>query len=120
MKTQLHKLIGTAVFSLALVSHSLPAWAGLIYNPEVSIASFGAVGSMAGARYSADNQQYIGCSLANNIGTYITCSATDKTGKSLSCSAPPQWLATVKAITDSSLISFSVTPYTFSCSSLAV
>ena len=30
MKAKLHELIGTAVLGLALVSHSLPAWAGAV------------------------------------------------------------------------------------------
>ena len=36
MKAYLHKLIGTAVLGLALVSNSLPAWAG----PRIHASGF--------------------------------------------------------------------------------
>ena len=41
MKAKLHKLIGTAVLGLALLANSLPAWAGLVILPEVSVGSTG-------------------------------------------------------------------------------
>jgi hypothetical protein len=121
MKTKLHKLIGTAVLGLALVSQSFPAWAGLVYTPEVFVGSSGAVGSMAGARYSADSIQYIGCSISNTNGPYVSCSAWDKTGKALSCtSTESRYLTAAKAITDFSAINFSVTPGSARCSYLGV
>ena len=70
MKTKLHKLISMAVLGVALQMQSLPAWAGLVSNTQVTILHdsndtfklIGAYGTLTGARYSADTQQYIGCS----------------------------------------------------------
>jgi hypothetical protein len=118
MKAKLHKLIGTAVLGLALCSHSLPTWAGGVSHPQVSIGPAGASGSMAGARYSADSQQYIGCSFSNTNGPYVVCFATDNTGKSLFCAGPGN-AAAAKAITDFSGIEFSVAGNA-DCSRLAV
>ncbi len=121
MKTTLHKLIGTAVLGLVLFSQSLPAWAGLVYTPQVSVSSSGAVGSMAGARYSADSTQYIGCTFSNTSGPYVLCNATDNTGKSLFCvTTESKYLAAAKAITDFSYIYFGATLGGGSCTYLQV
>jgi hypothetical protein len=121
MKAYLHKLIGTAVLGLALVSQSFPAWAGAVSLPQVTVGPAGAGGSMAGTRYSADSQQYIGCTFSNTNGPYVSCSATDTTGKSLSCvTSEARYLAAAKAITDFSKIEFGVTPGSAFCSRLQV
>jgi hypothetical protein len=121
MKATLHKLIGTAVLGLTLVSQSIPAWAGLVHTPEVFVGSSGASGSMAGARYSTDGTQYIGCSFSNTNGPYVVCSAMDQTGQALQCdSTESRYLAAAKAITDFSAINFSVTPGSTRCSYLGV
>src|SRR5262245_29190620 len=109
MKAYLQKLIGTAVLGLALFSNSIPAWAGAVYLYEVTVdlnrINYEAGGSMAGARYSTDSQQYIGCSFSNTNGPFVMCSATDKTGKSSFCTSTNLSLvAAVKAITDFSYI----------------
>jgi hypothetical protein len=107
MRAQLQKFISTAVLGLALVSHSLPAWAGTVYLPEVSVGTSGAEGSMAGARYSADSKQYIGCQFSNTYGPYVICSARDKDGKSYVCTGyGPHVAAAAKSITDFSKIRF--------------
>ena len=66
MKAKLQKLIGTAVLGLALFSNSLPAWAGAATRNEVYISPSrtNAQGSLTGARYSADSEQYIGCDVS--------------------------------------------------------
>ena len=121
MKAKLHKLIGTAVLGLALFANSLPAWAGLVYTPEVFVGTTGAVGSMAGARYSADSTQYIGCTFSNTTGPYVLCNAMDKTGRSLFCIGnQASYLAAAKAITDFSYINFSVTSGGAFCTYLGV
>jgi hypothetical protein len=121
MKAYLHKLIGTAVLVLALCSSSLPVWAGAVSLPQVSVGTYGAGGSMAGARYSADSQQYIGCRFANTSGPYVICSATDSAGNSLYCFGyEARYLAAAKAITDFSNISFGVAPGSAYCTRLAV
>jgi len=121
MKAKLQKLIGTAVLGLTLVSQSLPAWAGGVSFPQVTVGPSSASGSMVGARYSADSQQYIGCRFSNTYGPYVVCVARDNTGKSLFCTSnESRYLAAAKAITDFSNIEFGVTPGTTSCSRLAV
>ncbi len=112
MKTKLHKLISMAVLGVTLQMQSLPAWAGLVSNPEVTILHdntdgyvlIGAYGTMTGARYSTDNQQYIGCS-ADSVSNGISCSARDQIGRYISCySTDPKLVAAVNAMTDSSYI----------------
>jgi len=121
MNVKLHKLIGTAVLGLSLFANGLPAGAGTVSHPQVTVGTSGADGSMAGARYSADSQQYIGCRFSNTTGPYVICLARDSAGKSLSCAGfESRHLAAAKAITDFSKISFGVTPGTASCSRLAV
>ena|SRR5262245_43992545 len=118
MKTYFQKLMATAVFGLALVSQSLPAWAGAVFRREVEVVPTAASGSMVAARYSGDSQQYIGCSFSS--GSFITCLATDKTGRSFVCSKnDPSWSPVVKAITDSSYLLFG-TQDGVSCSALTV
>ena len=108
MKAYLQKLIGTAALGLALFSTSIPAWAGEAYVEEVRVSDLDARGSTAGARYSGDSQQYIGCSFSNNGGPFVVCSAKDKTGKAVACTGTdPGLAAAAKAITDFSYISFS-------------
>ncbi|MBM4257611.1 MAG: hypothetical protein FJ147_17170 [Deltaproteobacteria bacterium] len=121
MKTKLHKLIGTAVLGVALVSQSFPAWAGAVSTPQVAVGPSNAGGSMAGARYSAGSTQYIGCTFSNTAGPYVLCSATDATGKSLSCiGTQARHLAAAKAITDFSNIEFGVGGGSSNCSRLTV
>jgi hypothetical protein len=107
MKTKLQKLIGTAVLGLALDLQSLSAWAGSVALSEVEVESNYARGSMAGARYSSDGRQYIGCSISNGNGPIVICSAMDAGGNAFSCaSTDSRWLVAAKAITDSSYIFF--------------
>ena len=94
------------MLGLALFSNGIPARAGYVDLPEVYVEPGVGYGSTAGARYSGDNQQYIGCSLLNN-GTFVMCLATDKTGKSAACASTEHGFATaVKAITDFSFLYF--------------
>ena len=127
MKTKLHKLIGVAVLGVTLHTQGLPAWAGLASNTQVTILHngnntfelIGAYGTLTGARYSADTQQYIGCNDASS--TQISCSAKDKIGRYVSCySSDPKFIAAVNAMTDSSYINFRVAPGTSQCSELIV
>ena len=121
MKAKFQTLIGTAMLGWALVSQSLPAWAGAVSLPQVAVGPASAGGSMAGARYSVDSQQYIGCRFSNTTGPYVVCAARDNTGKSLFCtSAESRYLAAAKAITDFSHISFDVAPGSTACTRLAV
>lgn len=118
MKASLHKLLATTALGLALFAQSVPAWAGRKLHQEVQVSSNLADGSMAGARYSADGTQYIGCNFYSPV---VSCGATDKTGKSLSCTAYGlHWGAAIKSITDFSFIRFTVAANGTTCSSLHV
>ena len=120
MKTKMHKLLSMAVLGVTLQMQSLPVWAGLVSNTEVSILpdNSGAYGTLTGARYSADNQQYIGC---YDSSGGITCRARDKIGRSVYCSnSDPKFMAAVNTMTDSSYISFRVASGTSQCSELVV
>ena len=121
MKANLRKLVGTAVLGLALFSNSISAWAGQQIPPaEVTVGTDFAKGSMVGARYSGDSIQHIICAFGNGLGPAVSCSAQDKTGKRFYCNSFDQrWATVVKAITDSSVISFGG-PNGGACTSLVI
>jgi hypothetical protein len=127
MKTTLHKLLSMAVLGVTLQLQSLPAWAGLADNqqPVYRILHMegyiiGASGTMTGARYSADNTQFIGCDIHSG-SKGISCRAKDKTGKYVYCeSSDPKFIAAVNAMTDSSYIKFYFARGTSQCSELIV
>ncbi len=117
MKINVQKFISAAVLGLGLLSHSLPTWAGYIALSEVQVGTDFGKGTMVGARYSPDTQQYIGCSFEYSTSTpFVMCSARDKTSKSSVCtSTDAKWFETAKTITDSSYISFILAPGTTTC-----
>lgn len=107
MKANLKKILGTAALGLTLLANTAPTWAGFKDLPEVEIGSTGtyASGSMAGARFSGDSKQYIGCtSVMSWAGPWTSCFAQDKTAtKYFLCnSGDPKWLEVTQAMTDSS------------------
>ena len=115
MKATLHKLIGTAMFGLALFSHSLPAWAGASIVDRVYISTKGTVhGSLTGARYSSDSTQYIYCGHYRHSGwntSFVVCGAQDKSGKTAVCtSTDPRIADAVKGMTDSSHLNITASP----------
>jgi hypothetical protein len=122
MKISVQNLIGMAVLGWTLCSQSLPAWAGYATQSEVTITTNAAYGSMAGARYSTDSQQYIGCNFTHPaLGLIINCSARDKTGRSFTCwSNETRFVNAAKALTDSSYIYFNTAPGSSACGDLQV
>ena len=126
MKTNVQKLIGMAVLGLTLFSNSIPAWAGQKNSYQVVIKDFtndsSAGGTTAGARYSSDTQQYIGCNLLKSgSGPAVLCAAQDKTGKYLFCTGySSKWAAVVKGITDFSYIVFTSAKGNGNCTNLEV
>ena len=126
MKTHLKNILGMAILGLTLVTTTVPTWAGSVSARGVSITNTptqrSAIGSMAGARYSADFQQTIACK-SHTLSAYswTTCYATDSAGRSLLCgSGDGKFLEVVHAMTDSSLISFEVDLNGTSCRSIVV
>lgn len=121
MKAKLHKLIGTAVLGLALCLTGIPAWAGFTQRDEIQVTTTFAHGTMTGARYSTDSQQYIGCSFDNSNGPFVVCSARNKAGNSFICtSTNPKIAVAVKAMTDSSYLHFNMGAGKTSCDFLLV
>ena len=127
MKTKLHKLIGMAVLGVTLQMQSLPAWAALS-NTQVTIAPrqgqgynpIGAYGTLTGARYSADTQQYIGCDDSSWQSQLPVEQGTKPAGIAYCFSTDPKFIAALNAMTDSSYISFRAFPGTGQCSELIV
>jgi len=116
MKTNLKNILGMAALGMTLLTGTVPTWAGWVFTPGVTIGSnqlgsFGK-GSMVGARYSADNKQYIYCiaiASTNPTDYSTTCGAADSTGNHLVCgSRDPKLQDRLQGITDSSFISFTV------------
>jgi hypothetical protein len=121
MKTKVQKLISTAVLGLALLSQSLPTWAGSTSLFEVQVGTNYGRGPMTWARYSPDNQQYIGCTLQNSGGVFVRCFARDTTGRTSFCtSTDVKFANAAKALTDSSIIHFSSNPGSATCVYLSV
>jgi len=122
MKTSIQKLISSAVLGLVLLSQSLPTWAGSTFTFDVQVGANYGRGPMTWARYSPDNQQYIGCSFEySSSSPFITCSARDNTGKSSVCtSTNGKMFAAVRTITDSSIIHFLSNQGSPTCTYLSV
>jgi|RhiMethySRZTD1v2_1073278.scaffolds.fasta_scaffold1089039_1 hypothetical protein len=122
MKTNIKKLIGMAVLGLVLLSQSIPTWAGSTSLFDVQVGATYGRGPMTWARYSPDDQQYIGCSFTHpSLGLMVNCLARDKTGQSFACwSNEAKFVDAVKAITDSSILYFISNPGSSACVYLEV
>ena len=118
MKANLNNILGRAALGMALLANTVPSWAGSVSNPGVVIESTStthtAYGSMVGARYSADNRQYIGCSI--NAAPSVVCIAQNSAGNYVGCvSNDPRHIDWVQRMTDSSYIYFEVDRATAGC-----
>ena len=115
MKTHIQKFVGLAALGMTLLTMPVPTWAGWTFSPGVTIypnqvgGSY-AKGSMVGTRYSADANQYIGCTAtARSTSTRTECYARDTTGVYLHCTSTNSAIYdTVQAMTDSSSIQIQV------------
>lgn len=124
MKAKVQKLIGTAVLGLAMFSNSLPAWGGLKYFTEVFVGPISSGGHLVAARYSADADQFIGCFLeyptTSPTNGYAHCNAREKNGEFSVCfTTDPRMTKAIRAITDSSYISYDVNS-SGSCTALQI
>ncbi len=116
MKVNLKTTLGLAALGVTLLAMTVPTWAGKVSTHEVLISTSPpratASGSMVGARYSADTQQYIGCiAIAADYSTnnITQCFARDKGNKRLYCgSSDPKLFELLQTMTDSSYIFFEV------------
>jgi len=114
MKTYVKRIIGGAVLSIALVTYTVPTWAGNRDNREVIVgyivgnATGGATGGVNAARYSSDSKQYIGCIIRGTTSySSVTCFAADKTGATFACSTTdPNMIKTVRTMTNYSFLRF--------------
>jgi hypothetical protein len=103
----------TALCLLALLLSS-GARAGQVDHPEVKVdlATLTASGSLVGARYSADNTQYLTCRvqvIAVDAAPYIVCEARDAQGTMLTClNGKPQDVDAVLGLNDYGYVAFTV------------
>jgi hypothetical protein len=112
MKSNLKKMLGLAALGMMLQVTTVPTWAGRVSTDSVIIgnnqSSSWASGNQVDARYSADTRQQIGCR-AYTLSSYswTSCFATDSAGRTLVCgSGDWKFLEPLRAMTDSSFISF--------------
>ena len=109
IKVNLQNILGLAVLGMTLLATPVPTWAGEVYLDEVFVSNFDAGGSMAGARYSLDNKQYIGCNLyaASNASPMVYCSARDSYARYYSCSSTDlEYVEQTQRMTASAFIYF--------------
>lgn len=99
-------LARTAIATL-LLSTAFAAMAGLQSSLNVGISDElkSATGTMSGARYSADNTQFISCTNQNN--TIGNCIAKDVAGLSRSCvTNDPGLIAVISSLGPDSMLTF--------------
>ena len=129
IKVNLKKMLGLVALGMTLLTTTAPTWAGYVYPSEVSInEKYSSTetyvnGGLVGARYSADNKQYIGCNLyAPASGSpQIACYALDSVGKFALCtSTDPRYVEQAQRMTDSSSIVFKVNRANSTCSMILI
>jgi hypothetical protein len=99
------------ILAVAVIAAAAPqARAGLATHAEVTVSSNTASGDTSDARQSADDEQYIGCSVDYDglSDKYdVRCIARDRNLKVLSCSTyRPGFVALVAGIGEYAFISF--------------
>lgn len=99
------------ILAVAVIAAAAPhARAGSGSHHEVDVSSNAASGDTHTARQSADDDQYIGCSLEYNGASDkydVTCVARDKNLKALSCASyKPGFVAVAAGIGEYAFISF--------------
>jgi hypothetical protein len=132
MKMTLKKMLGLAALGMTLLSHTVPTWAGYVGTHDVVVRTSPypayAWGSMVGARYSADPNQLVGCTIwiwAPDPSPTVICDArsNEQNGETryLSCySTDPAYVEIVQGMTDSSDIYFERDPATGRCANLTI
>jgi hypothetical protein len=109
MKTTLKTTLIVGLIAVGCLTASV-ARAGYhaLYSVSVSQGSRYGSGSLPGARYSSDGNQYIGCiSVLGSGSPYASCYATDASGNSASCmSTDPKYIAAAGTVTPASWIYF--------------
>ena len=107
------KFAAAAVVGAGLVLQAT-AFAGAVFQPvPVTVSSRVAYGSLKTARESANNKEFIGCSVYGATPaqaaqtTYVACSASDAAGNTLYCAtygAAPQLVQAALAISAKSFV----------------
>jgi hypothetical protein len=112
---------------MALLTNTVPTWAGRVRSPAVTIQKsptlISVSGTMAGARYSTDNKQFIGCRLNAYSPPSLTalCSAKDSAGDSAHCTTnDPTKIERLQRMIDSSNIVFNANTTTGACDYLDI
>ncbi len=125
MKAYVKSIIGGAALGMALLTTTVPTWAGFVPDkllyPGVSIGQGNVYGSgaVARARYSLDTTQYIGCAVSEKGSysySYMSCTARDQNGTMVSCGTyDPKLIKAAHAITNASDLYFYVPSGTATC-----
>lgn len=106
------KTLAAVSCAFSLFGHA-SAWSAQVDQQAVSIIHDGVVtivtGSLAAARFSQDNSQYISCRISASVAddtVAMSCDAQDAQGNSFSCSSSePAHVASVLALSANSTIS---------------
>jgi hypothetical protein len=105
----MNKLMAVAVLSAGLLLQS-QAFAGLSITFPVQVGTNYAEGAIRSARSSANNVEFIGCTLSpGQSSNYVYCQATNAAGQSYYCinsSAPDVWAATLASMNSADLLYF--------------
>ena len=129
MKAKLKNILGLVALGMALLATTGPTWAGRTITAEVRLYSnqfyHYAYGSLTSARYSADSNQYIGCSSVastNPSDSLVMCFARDNSIRNtFFCgSQDPKLQEVVQAMTDSSYIFITADRSTGRCSDITI
>jgi hypothetical protein len=116
------KLSGIGL-ALAAFAAATGAFAGSVDHAQVQISFLGIQGTFAGARYSLDPYQEIGCTVWANPGGSpgAYCWATDAARNYAAClTSDPSLVAIVSTITPVSWIDIGVNTTTGACTSITV
>ena len=122
------------LFCVVFVALGIPAFAGEINAPEVTITTLSptqtvASGSLRGANYSSDSNQSISCQVSRTVSRYGSktrgsCSAVDSAHNQLSCyTQDSEMLKIIASINSASVVTFvtdTSLPTSMNCSSLVV
>ncbi len=126
MKANLKKMLSLTALSMALLTNTVPTWAGSVSNAQVKIVRTDKIyvsGALATARYSADSRQYIGCRVSayDNGSRSATCAAQTSTDDLASCStSDPKLIEKIQKMTDSSYVKFAMGSTTAACTDISI
>src|SRR5262245_30104211 len=89
IKVNLKNILGPAAVGMTLLATTVPTWAGAVRTEKVAVKKLGtqfvhAWGTLMGARYSGNRNEFIGCSVEAHVNESPVggCGASDGAGTS--------------------------------------